>query len=453
MTSPAALETGLQIHPVRTPGLGDTTYLVTYEGSGLLVDPQRDVDRFLSYFQHKDVQLRWVLETHVHNDYVSGGVVAAERSGAELVMPAAAAPTYRHTPAFHQEDLGDARLSIRPLHTPGHTPEHTSYLILVQGVPAALFSGGSLLVGSAGRPDLLGIDRAETLARLQFRSVNRLAQLPDGVDLYPTHGEGSFCTSSGAGRHTSTIGDEKLTNPVLAYADEDAFVSGQLAVLQPYPTYYAHMAPANLRGGHPMPELELPIIEADTLTGWGDSVEIIDMRDRHEFARAHIPGSLGVELRDDFGTWAGWLVDIDRPLVLVADPGQDITEAQTQLSRIGYDQVRGVLLGIKGWLEAGLEVSSYRTVTAAEFARAGRDGKPVLDVRSPGEYEASRVEGSRNLYVPDLLDDGVKTPSGEAWLLCATGFRASIAAGLAERRGLTPVVLADGGVDDVKAAA
>lgn len=453
MTAPAAVETGLEIHTFRTPGLGDSTYLVGYDGIGLLVDPQRDVDRFLSHFQDNDLELRWILETHVHNDYVSGGLVAADRSGAELVMPAASAPTYRHTPAFHQEDLGDSRLAIRPIHTPGHTPEHTSYLILIEGVPAALFSGGSLLVGSAGRPDLLGVDRADTLARLQFRSVNRLAQLPDGLGLYPTHGEGSFCTASGAGKHTSTIGDEKRTNPVLDYPDEDSFVTGQLSGLQPYPSYYAHMGPCNLRGGEPMPELDLPIIDAVTLEQWGDRVEIIDMRDRHEFARAHIPGSLGVELRDDFGTWVGWLVDIDRPLVLVADPDQDVTEALTQLSRIGYDRVRGVLPGVGAWTEAGFEVNGYRTVTPAEFARAGREGNMIFDVRSPGEFEESRIEGSRNVYVPDLLTDGVEASSGEAWLVCATGFRASIAAGLAERRGLTPVVLADGGVTEVKAAA
>jgi glyoxylase-like metal-dependent hydrolase (beta-lactamase superfamily II) len=184
----------------RTPGLGDQTYLLIHEGMGLLVDPQRDIDRFLAVAAERDVDLRFVLETHLHNDYVSGGEQAALRTGAELVLPAAAAAAYPHTPAFHNEEIkGSSGLTIRPIHTPGHTPEHTSYLVLVDGEPAALFSGGSLLVASAGRPDLLGPERARTLARLQYGSLHRLAGLPRDVGLYPTHGEGSFCTASGAG--------------------------------------------------------------------------------------------------------------------------------------------------------------------------------------------------------------------------------------------------------------
>ncbi|WP_449061856.1 MBL fold metallo-hydrolase, partial [Planomonospora algeriensis] len=209
----------MEIVSFRTPGLGDQSHLLVHEGRGVLVDPQRDVDRFLRVVAERDVELRFVLETHLHNDYVSGAEQAALRTGAELVLPAAAAAAYRHTPAFHLEDLADGRgLVVRPIHTPGHTPEHTSYLVLADGEPAAVFSGGSLLVASAGRPDLLGPERARTLARLQYGSLRRLAALPPRTGLFPTHGEGSFCTSSGAGRHTSTIGAELLGNPLLALA-------------------------------------------------------------------------------------------------------------------------------------------------------------------------------------------------------------------------------------------
>lgn len=198
----------MDVMSFRTPGLGDQTYLLTYDGKGVLVDPQRDIDRFLAVAAERDIELRFVLETHLHNDYVSGGEQAARRAGAELVLPAAAAAAYPHTPAFHLEDIKADGLTVRPIHTPGHTPEHTSYLMLVDGEPVALFSGGSLLVASAGRPDLLGQPRARTLARLQHGSLHRLAGLPRNIGLYPTHGEGSFCTASGAGRFISTIGDE-----------------------------------------------------------------------------------------------------------------------------------------------------------------------------------------------------------------------------------------------------
>jgi hydroxyacylglutathione hydrolase len=451
MAGTVAMPAGLDIVGVRTPGLGDATYLVTYEGLGLIVDPQRDVDRFLDHMTRADVEVRWVLETHLHNDYVSGGVVAAERSGADLVLPAAAAPAYRHTPAFHLEDIGDSRLSIRPIHTPGHTPEHTSYLLMVEGEPIALFSGGSLLVGSAGRPDLLGLSRADSLARLQYESVNRLLELPGHVGLFPTHGEGSFCTASGAGQTTSTIGEEMKTNPVLSYANEDSFVAGQLAVLQPYPSYYRHMGPANVAGGKPIPVLDLPVLDAASVAAAGDGVQVVDMRDRGAFAAGHIPGSLGVELRDDFGVWVGWLVDIDRPLVLVADPSQDIEEARIQLARIGYDNLRGVFYGMSSWRDEGRPVASFDTVDLGQFAAAVANGAWTLDVRAPYEWEEGHIEASHHVYVPDLaahdfddLDEG-----DEVWVACATGYRANIAAAILEEKGLRPVLLGTGGVPDL----
>lgn len=447
------VETGLKIESLRTPGLGDSTYLLTYQGSGILVDPQRDVDRFLDRLD--GTELRWVLETHLHNDYVSGGVEAARRSGAQLVVPAAAAPSYRHLPAFHLEDIGDRRLAIRPIHTPGHTPEHTSYLILIEGEPVALFSGGSLLVGSAGRSDLLGMDRADTLARLQYRSVRRLAGLPEEVGLYPTHGEGSFCTASGAGSTTSTIGAERATNPVLAYPDENAFVTGQLSGLAPYPTYYRHMGPANLRGGEPIAVTVPATLDTETVAGWQGEVTVVDIRDHLRFATAHIPGSLGVALRDDFGTWVGWLVDIDRPLVLVADPGQDVAEATVQLARIGYDKIRGVLWGVEDWVAAGYETWSHDTVGPTELTQAVERGEQILDVRAPAEYREQHLMGSVHHYVPDLekADLGHLDPRRDVWVVCGTGYRASIAAGMLQTKGLRPKVLVGVGVPEVCRAA
>ncbi|MEZ5092770.1 MBL fold metallo-hydrolase [Nocardioides sp.] len=244
----------MQIIPFRTPGLGDQTYLFEHEGKGILVDPQRDIGRFLDVAAERDIDLRFVLETHMHNDYVSGGQQAALSTGAELILPAASAAAYRHTPAFHLEDLGgEDGLTIRPIHTPGHTPEHTSYLVLIDGKEVALFSGGSLLVGSAGRPDLLGPERADTLARLQYLSIHRLAGLPGEVELLPTHGEGSFCTASGAGKYTSTIAEEVASNPLLALESPDALSEEMLRSPMPIPGFYRYMGPANTLGVRPLP--------------------------------------------------------------------------------------------------------------------------------------------------------------------------------------------------------
>ena len=224
------------------------------------------------------------------------------------------------------EDIESDAFDIRPIHTPGHTPEHTSYLVLIDGEPVAVFSGGSLLVGSAGRSDLAGPARADTLARLQYQSVNRLATLPDDVKLFPTHGQGSFCTSSGTGKETSTIGEERESNPVLAYPDEDSFVDSQLSGLVPYPTYYQHMGPANLYGRDPLIIPDLPTLSAEEIAGLDPDVWLVDTRPRQDFAEGHLPGSIAIEMRHDLGIWVGWVLPFNAPIVLVMSPDQDLDD-------------------------------------------------------------------------------------------------------------------------------
>jgi hydroxyacylglutathione hydrolase len=429
----------VEITTVRTEGLGDSTYVLVHDGVAVVVDPQRDIDRFEQVLDGANADLRLVVETHLHNDYVSGGLDLARSTGAELVMPAGAAPVFRHRPAFHNEDLDLGVMTIRPIHTPGHTPEHTSYAVVIDGAVVAVFSGGSLLVGSAGRSDLLGEDRSETLARLQYGSVNRLAELPDDAGLFPTHGAGSFCTTSGARSVTSTIGAEKKTNPVLAYGDEEDFVKGQLANLVPYPSYYRHMGPINLQG-LAEPDLAVPILESIP-----DGVTVVDARPRDRFAAGHLPGALGIELRDSFGTWVGWLTEHNTPLVLILDDDQESDEAVRQLIRIGYDDIRGIARN-----PATGDVS-YRTVSTEEFAEAVATGAQLLDVRAPNEWETGIVDGSVLSYVPDLAGS---TPPGldpdkPVWVVCGSGYRASIAAGILQDRGFQPVALSDGGATEV----
>jgi hydroxyacylglutathione hydrolase len=440
---------------IRTPGLGDTSYLLIHAGMGVLVDPQRDVDRFLEAAHTAGVRLRYVLETHLHNDYVSGGREAARRSGAELVLPAGAGVAFPHTPAFHLEEFGDRGLVIRPLHTPGHTPEHVSYLVLVDGAPVALFSGGSLLVGSAGRTDLLGPERARQLAVLQYGSLQRLSRLPEQVALFPTHGEGSFCTVTTAGRESSTIGVERRENPALSYPDAQAFADGQLAALGPFPRYYAHMGRINLLGPPPMPDRPVPELTPAQVRALAGAAHLIDGRPRQAFAAGHIPGALGIELTEQFGVWVGWLVPFNAPLVLVLNPDQDVREAATQLARIGYDDVRGVLRGLAAWREDGLPLVSFPLGTPAELAAAlARGERPqVLDVRAPDEWRSSHLPGAMHRYLPDLVD-GVPSelePNAPVWVACASGHRAAIAAGLLERHGYRPVLLTGGGIPDVLA--
>ena len=440
----------MQVTTFRTDGLGDSTYLLTHDGGGVVVDPQRDVERFEQAIVDAGIQLTHVLETHIHNDYVSGGLDLARRSGARLVLPAAAGVAFDHLPAFHNEELPGGPVVIRPVHTPGHTPEHMSYAIVLEGEVVAVFSGGSLLVGSAGRPDLLGDDRAEQLARLQYLSVHRLAELPDRTGLYPTHGEGSFCTASGAARSTSTIGVERRTNPVLAYPSVDAFVAGQLAGLQPFPAYYAHMGPINLMGPRPLARPQLDVLHPSDLP---DHARLVDVRPRAAYAAGHMPGSLGLEMSDQVAVWAGWLLPFDSPVVLVAEPGQDVEEVARQFGRIGFDNVAGVVYGVSGWVDAGGALASFETRTTDELAAALAAGEDiqVLDVRSPGEWEEGHIEGSVHRYVPQI-EDGL--PEGldrseAVWVTCGSGYRAFAAAASLEAAGLRLIVVAPGGVPDV----
>ena len=431
---------------IPTPGLGDSTYLLEHGGVGVIVDPQRDSDRFVEAASHIDT--RFVLETHIHNDYVSGGRAVAATTGAELVIPASAGVAFSHRPAFHYEDIDGGPFTIRPIHTPGHTPEHVSYLVIVDDEAVALFSGGSLLVGSAGRTDLLGIDRADQLARLQYGSVTRLAALPERVALYPTHGAGSFCTASVAETTTSSIGTENRSNPVLKHASEDSFVAAALSDLQPYPDYYAQMGPINLAGPEPIPTNPLLRLIVDEIP---DDALVLDIRPHADYAAGHLAGSYGLELEDQMGVWAGWLVPFNEPIALVATEDQDVESAVTQLARVGYDRVIGVIDD----LTVRNDLKSYTLASIADLVSEVRLASPqVLDVRAPGEREAGSIPNSFHTYVPDLRD-GI--PEGldreqPVWIICGGGYRSEMAVRYLEAGGFQPIVVVGGGVEDVLAA-
>ena len=445
----------MEVLSIRTPSLGDATYIAIHGDHAVVIDPQRDIGRFLDALDDRGLTATHVLETHVHNDYISGGRDLASRIGAELVLPAASGAAFAFKPAFHGEDLeGESGLSIRPLHTPGHTPEHTSYLLLIDGKEWAVFTGGSLLVGAAGRSDLLGNQYARQLSRLQFGSLERLGRLPDETGVFPTHGEGSFCTASGAGRTTSTIGQEKAENPLYRFEDAEAFADDQLSGLVPYPTYYAHMGPTNKQDPTAIdvrPPADLSPDAAAALIEGGASV--LDGRNREAFASAHFPGSIGIELGDSFAPWTGWLFEYNAPLVLVLDESDDASLAATELARIGFTDVRGVIRGVDDWLASGRPTTSHATASHQELAdELTADAPPqVLDVRDPKEWEAGHIDGSLHRYVPDLamgLPEGLDA-SRPVWVICRTGNRSSIAAGLVQKHGVNPVVVTRGGVPDL----
>jgi hydroxyacylglutathione hydrolase len=340
--------------------------------------------------------------------------------------------------------------------TPGHTYEHLAYLVFEGDAtePAAVFTGGSLLVGSAGRPDLLGPEHTDALTRAQYDSLRRLAALPATAQVLPTHGAGSFCVAAmPTTRRTSTIDAELRDNPLLTAPDFTEFSAELRDELMAYPRYYRHMAPINRRGAPVLgkvPDLH-PINASDLAQRLNDEVWVVDGRDRDAFAAAHIPGSVNIELNSGFASYVGWLLPFDAPLVLVLPPSGG-TEAVTQLIRIGWDRIAGYLDGgIDAWTSGGYEVRSYPTGTVNDLCAAMHTGVPlhVLDVRQELERGWGGVPSSQQTFLADLpghLDDLPRDRS--TWVICSNGHRASIAASLLDRAGIPVRLIGDGGVGE-----
>jgi glyoxylase-like metal-dependent hydrolase (beta-lactamase superfamily II)/rhodanese-related sulfurtransferase len=447
----------VDVEIVVTPGLGDNSYLLTSGDEAAMVDPQRDVGRFLSAAKAKGATIRHVLETHVHNDYLSGALELAEATGAEIVAPAAGRYEFPHHAVSEGDEiaLGDTRITA--LETPGHTPEHTSYLATEAATPRAVFTGGSLMVGGAGRTDLLGEELTDGLTRSQYRTLQRLGQLPDEVEVLPTHGAGSFCgVGEAPAERTSTMGQERQRNGALRAPDEDTFVKEQLTGLGAYPTYYGFMAPINRHGPRLLREVPLPAaLTADEAAARIDAgATVVDGRWRVAFARAHVPGSLNVELQDDFASYVGWVVPFGDPIVLVLPQPEEesLTEAITQLLRVGYERLEGYLAGgAEAWLASGRPVGSYGVAGLKELCEGYRSGKVqrILDVRQRNEWESESIPGSQNVFVGDLPQHlGQVAGEGEVWAICRSGHRSAMAASLLDAAAI-PVRLVDGtGVPD-----
>ncbi len=437
----------MEIITIETTSLGDRSYIVADGHLAAVVDPQRDIDRVESLLADRDLRLTHVFETHVHNDYVTGGLELASRAGAEYVLSADEDVAYEHTGARDGDEFAVGGLVVRALHTPGHTPTHLSYVIFDRGTALAAFTGGSMLYGTVGRTDLISAEMTETLTRAQFHSVRRLAdQLSGEVGVHPTHGFGSFCSStSTSGSGASTIAEERQSNLALTVDDEDAFVARLLAGLTAYPRYYAHMAAINRAGPAPVdlspPE---PVDAAEIRRRLRSREWVVDLRSRIAFARGHLADTVNIQVGDSFATYLGWTLRWGTPVTLVGDTAEEVADAQRQMARIGIDRPSGAADGgINAW-GAGGTVRSYRTATFDDLADAATKGAvAVLDVRRDDEWADGRIDGAVHIPLHDLEARLDEVPDGEVWVHCASGYRASIAASLLDRAGRTVVAIDD----------
>lgn len=424
-----------EVITVETPGLGDRSYLAHDGEVGVVIDPQRDIERMMSAAADAGVRITHVLETHIHNDYVTGGYELARAAGAAYGVAEADLVGFDRLPVTDGAAIATGGLVLTPVHTPGHTPGHMSYALADAGAaPAAVFTGGSLLFGAVGRTDLISPDMTERLTRAQYRSARLLADtLPETALIYPTHGFGSFCSAAPTSGNASTIGQQRRANAALI-SDEETFVRELIAGLGAYPRYYAHMDPIN-RSGPGQPVLEPPAragaLEIRRRIEAGEWV--VDLRERRAFAALHVAGTVSVELGDRFATYLGWVLPWDAPLTLIAGTRGEIEEAQLQLSRIGIDRVTAAGVGGTARLSAG-KAASYEVAGFPALAAAWREPDLViLDVRAPEEWRGCHLRGSVNIPFWELADRAGEIPPGTVWVHCASGFRASIAASILQR--------------------
>ncbi|GAA3452411.1 MBL fold metallo-hydrolase [Dactylosporangium matsuzakiense] len=443
----------LEIVPIDTPTLGDRSYLVHDGTVAFVVDPQRDIDRVLDLAAAAGVAITHVFETHIHNDYITGGLALAARTGAAYHVNADDPVTFDRV-AVRDDDVVTVggSMTVQVIATPGHTFTHLSYALREHDEPVAVFSGGALLYGSVGRPDLLGPTHTHDLVHHQYASAHRLAAaLPDTAALYPTHGFGSFCSATQSDATASTIGGEKRTNPVLTN-EEQAFVEEVLAGLDAWPAYYTHMGPANT-AGPAAPDLSTPRhADAEEIRRRLAAGEwVVDLRNRVAFAAGHVAGTLNFGIDGSFATYLGWLIPWGTPLTLLAETPEHVAEAQRELVRIGIDRPAAHATGTPtGWSTGPL--ATIPRATFADLAQV-RHHRPVtvLDTRRNLEAAAARIDGAIHIPLHELRDRLAEVPYGEVWVHCAAGYRASIAASILAAAG-RHVVAVDDAFDQAAAA-
>ena len=437
--------------PLVDEGLGNSAYLADLGGGrALAVDASRDLRALRQAAARRGLSVAFAADTHLHADFLAGSVQLAAGEGAVVLASAAGRREFPHTPLADGDEVDLGGLRLRALATPGHTDEHLSYLLLDGSQELGVFTGGSLIVGSVARTDLLGAGRAEELARAQYRSLRRLAVLPGATAVWPTHGAGSFCSAPPDAARTTTIGAEKAGNALLAAPDEDAFARLLLAGLGSYPAYFGRLAEINRKGPGVViraPGLALlsPAAVRSLLAGGG---WLVDVRPVADFAAGHIPGAVSIALREQFATWLGWLVPAGVPLGFVLAPGQDPAEVAWQALKIGYEHLAGQLDGgMAAWQAGG------GPVTGTGLVSAGRLGdRPVLDVRQDSEYRAGHIPGAVHIELGDLPGLAQAAPEG-AVVMCGHGERAMTAASLLQRAGHHGLAVLAGGPGDWAAAA
>lgn len=439
----------MYIEQIYTNCLAEASYYVESEGEALVIDPVRESAPYLEKAAARGANIKYVLETHFHADFVSGHVELADRAGAQIVFGPGAQTGFDAHIAHHGEELTLGKLKIRVLHTPGHTQESSCYLLLDEnGQEQAVFTGDTLFIGDVGRPDLaVKTDLSQNdLAGMLYDSLHtRLLTLPDSVTVYPGHGAGSACGKNISSETVSTIGRQKATNYALQPMSREQFIQVVTEGIMPAPDYFGIAVGLNKKGS---PEVDTvfekglqPLNVSDVETQIAQGALVLDTRTPDEFEAGFIPGAINIGLNGQFAIWAATMLDYHTPLVLVVSEGKE-KEAVLRLARVGLDHIAGFLQGgFEAWKQAGKPVDTVASINPEQFVSEQQKGASILDVRKPGEFESAHIQGAQYLTLQDLENRMQEVPNSHPVLVhCAGGYRSMIAVSLLKRKGFNNLI-------------
>jgi hydroxyacylglutathione hydrolase len=442
------------IKPFVDTGLGNSAYLIGSHDTkkGILIDPLRDVDRYLHAASELGLTLTHVLDTHLHADFVSGNSEIAHRTSAVIGASADAKISFKHNPLTEDTVIDLGAFQIHVMNTPGHTPEHISFLIVDpdKKTPLALFSGGALIVGGAARTDLLGHELSQPLARHLYHTIHgKLLKLPDELEVFPTHGAGSFCVAPTSSDRTTTIGRERQTNALAQPQTEDEFIQRALNGLPSYPTYYKYMRAINQQGARILGGVPIlkpfPAGEVKAMTDEG--VVVLDVRDNRAFGAGHIPNSFGIRVDAPLVTWAGWTIPFGSRILLLTEDADQRSEATRQLIRIGYDDLIGYIEGgIEAWARE-FPVETIQSMSAKEL-RERLGEVHLVDVRMRSEWDAGHVPTAVHFEGGRIAWEALPFPHDKPLAIqCASGNRSMTAISVLKRHGYHNVIQVEGGIN------
>lgn len=450
------------IQPFFVKGLAHSSYLLGGTHGCAVIDPDRDLQKYLDAAKELGMTITHIFETHLHADFISGHLDLAEKSGADIYAPKAGNCRFRHTPISEGSTITLDSVRIHVLETPGHTPEHVSYVVTdtARGSDSvAVFCGDTLFVGDAGRPDLFP-DMAENLASRLYDSLHeKLMKLPDFCEVYPAHGAGSLCGRAMGAKRSSTIGYEKRFNPALQSRDQDEFIRSLTTNMPPAPDHFSRCSDINRQGPSLIQTLSVPIAlppEEFHRKATLANALVLDIRSYDAFGGQHVPESYHIDFGGNFATFAGWVLPHGARILLVTDTADQARDAAVWLHRVGLDHISGYLDGgMFAWAKAGLPCRHVPQLSAEELHHAfvSKHDMVLIDVRASGEYQSFHIENAINIQAPDLrFRHQELDPERPTVLICSTGHRSSLGASILKQHGFHNVFNVAGGMSGYSAS-